>query len=274
MRSQALISSGWLLKASALIVVGMLLVGPLSDLATAMQIARASRGQIDAVAMIEKTVEVWHRPFLIEAYRAQDWKAAQYKRYDEAYIANPILSRFVETKFYDNALYFAKTISTEDSRLRLEKITVDSFWLALPVPLAKFIGLDVRKADMQFSGGDYMAYLSQGVPLGSFLTGSALAQGIVLLGPSFPLVYALICCILFWLMDLLSRRAPGDRSTIAPVAMMNIFHFFLYGITADSLGSLFMATVRDFPQMILVYLFVLNIARFPFHQSGTIATRQ
>ena len=124
--------------------------------------------------------------------------------------------------------------------------------MALPVPFAKFMGIDVAKADMQFSGGDYMAYLSQGVPLGSFLVGSALAQGIVLLGPSFPLVYAFICCILFWLLDLLSKKAAGDRSTIAPVAMMNMFHFFLYGITADSLGSLFMGTVRDFPQMILV----------------------
>ncbi|MGA2189764.1 MAG: hypothetical protein ABSH33_14620 [Steroidobacteraceae bacterium] len=236
----------------------------LSDLATSMAIARGARGKVSPVEMVRKTISVWRRPALIAEYNRERTAVSRFAAYDEHYIENPLLARFVETKFHDNALHFAGALTTEESKEQLRKVTIDATWSALPTPLLKALHIGVNKDDMNFSMGDYLAYLSRGVPLGGRKTGSVFAQGMALMGVLFPILYAATCLLLYGLMDLLTIRSASGRASLSPLAMMSMWMFFYRGITSDALSNQFVFVVRDFGQTVLIYVVMFGIARVMF----------
>ena len=261
MRSDAPMRQKYLKQIGVVAVILLALSVPLSDLATSMAIARGARGKVSPVEMVKKTLSVWSRPQLIAEYRRSRSAVARFAAYDEHYIANPLLARFVETKFHDNALHFAGALTTEQSKDQLRKVTIDATWAALPTPLLKLLHIAVNKDDLNYSMGDYLAYLSRGVPLGGRKTGSMFAQGQAIMGPLFPILYAFLCLFVYGLMDLLTIRGPGNRAELSALAMMNLWIFFYRGITADALSNTFVFIFRDFLQTVVIYVIIFGIAR-------------
>lgn len=233
---------------------------PVSDLATAMVVARKVRGSVSAVQMVTETFHYLGRPEALEGER-QRVRDEALGKYDELYLANPLLARLVETKFHDNSLYFASTFSSSDS-VRLAQTTVDMLWSILPDPVLKALAVDVDKRDLKFSMGDYLSHLSQGGPLGSYRTGSMLAQGVALLGVGFVAVYFVACLAMFALMDLLSYRPRGGPVLLSAVGMLMVWELFLNGITAESLHAWLSFAVRALPQALLFFLLLAGVARF------------
>ncbi len=240
-----------------LVVAGMAI--PVSDLMVAMRIARNERATSSPMKMVEDTFYYVTQPELLDAQRTRDKLAFSQSSYDETYFANPLLGRLMETKFHDNAIYFASRISTNDGQ-RLWDITGDFLWTALPDPALTALRIDVDKEAMRFTIGDYLSYLSGAGELGGFKTGSAFGHGLAMFGIYFPLIYFFICCILFWAMDLLSYRTAKGQVLISALGMLGIWKLFQYGITNESLQGFFMV-VRGLPQTILIYLLTLWIAR-------------
>jgi hypothetical protein len=262
--SDSPVSSRALAKMGLAAVVMLALSSPLSYLTTAMAIAHASRGKVSVEVMMDKTTRILQHPGQIEAFRAKEKADSLYSVYDEHYISNPLLARFVETKFHDNALHFAGLLTTPDSQQRLWQATADSLWVTLPDPLINLLDVNVKKAKkgngLAASTGDFLAYLARGIPLGGYKTGSVFAQGRVLFGPLFPFIYALICVVTFAVYDLLTVRSPPDRPFATALAMMNTWGFFLYGITGDGLDHMFLLFFRYIPQMLLIYALALGLA--------------
>jgi hypothetical protein len=271
LRSSAVVSRTTLIRIGALAVLALAISAPVADLATAMEIARAGRAKTPAVKMIENTFYIWRRPYALKRYR-ESKEAATRTAYDEKYIANPLLGRFVETKFHDNSLHFAGLLITQADKARLSDITTQTLWAVLPTPLLDMFGIKVNKEKLMFSTGDYIVYLSRGVPLGGRRTGSMIAEGITLLGgPLFALVYAGMCCVIFVIMDFLTARPEVGAASLSPVAMMQMWPLFLYGITAESLGVMFTFYARDVFQMTLVYCLVLAIAKLLLPRRGGVS---
>ena len=260
MRSNSVATWRSLGTAGALAVIVVVLAGPISDLVTAMAIARGL-GRVPVSAKIERTFQVWQRPDLIAAYRAAQAAALIHKAYDEHYIENPILARFVLTKFHDNSLHFADRISTDDAEARLQDVSEKFFWAVLPAPVLSFVGVNVTKVDLDYSIGDYLPYLSGGGPLGGHRVGSMLGQGIALFGVLFPFVYAGICLGLFGLMDLLTVRGATGVATISALGMLQIFNYFINGLWYEGLHVVFYFFVRNFEQTALIYAIVFGFAR-------------
>ena len=249
------------LRVTAIAAVALaVLAPPLSDLATAMAIARPERTKASGAAMLAKTIEVWRKPYLIERYRDGQSHAGLYGRYDEAYISNPLFARLVETKFHDNALFFSKNLVTSGSREKLTKVSGDLLWSILPTPILEQLGIKIDKDNLNFSMGDYLAYLSRGVPLGGRKTGSLFAQGQVVFGALFPFVYALLCIALFKWMDLLCHRpndGPAFPVTLALLSSWQLVHL----LSPESLQQVCMAIIRGLPQEIGVYALAFLVAR-------------
>lgn len=237
------------------------LAGPVADLATAMVVARAERDKASATQMIQRTIEVWRTPHLIEAYRAYERAQSFYGAYDEAYLESPLASRFVETKFHDNALHFASLLQNDDSREQLRRMTVESFWATLPTPLLRSLGIGINKAELEFSLGDYLVYLARGLPLGGYKIGSVFAHGQLLFGIAFPLVYVLLCLLLFSFMSLLTVQQDDGTARVTTLACMRLWAFFFYGITAEGLRPLFSFITRDFIQMAILYCIIYSLVR-------------
>lgn len=259
LRSVEAVSAKRLWRAGLIGLVLAAIAIPLSDLATAMVVARKARGNISAVQMVQQTLHYWQRPDEIQAYRERA-EADTLRGYDEFYFENPLLARLVETKFHDNALYFASTLTASDSDL-LAQTTADFMWVVLPDPVIKRLGVDVDKKDLEFSMGDYLSHLSQGGPLGGRRTGSMLAQGVALLGLGFAVVYIVLCFLAFAVMDVLSFRNRGGQVMLSAVGMLAIWKLFQYGITNDSLHVWVTTTIRTIPQNIVLFLLVATVAR-------------
>jgi hypothetical protein len=243
----------------AAILMGALSI-PVTDLVTAMVIARKVRDHASTAKMVEETFYYFQQPQLLNAKREEDKFISVQSKYDETYFASPLMGRLVETKFHDNALYFSSRISLQDEEKMLD-ITGDFFWSTLPDPMLKAMAIDVEKKDLNFSMGDYISHLGGGGGLGGFKTGSGFGQGIALFGYFFPLVYLLICPILFLAHDLLSYRSLNGRVFVSALGMLGIWKLFQYGISAESLQGIFMGVARGLPQNIVLFLVVFYISR-------------
>jgi hypothetical protein len=261
MRSEAPVTGRALRQIGLLVVVLGIISVPVSDLATSMVIARHSRGKVSASVMIRTTLHIWRQPALIAAYRADQEVASRLSAYDEHYITNPVLTRLVETKFYDNAFHFARLLKSDKAKARLRDISEQFVWGILPRPILSRLGIGVDKDSLEFSMGDYLAYLSRGVPLGGRKTGDMFAQGIALFGPLFPFIYVLICFALFGFMDLLTIRPLAGPASISALGMLQIWGFFMSGITYESLHKVLQFFIRGFLQIVSIYVLVFGIAR-------------
>jgi hypothetical protein len=260
LRSDAPIKWRSLRNFAVALIILLCASGPVSDLVTSMAIARGL-GKVPVMTKIERTIQVWQRPDLIAAYRADKAAETLYKAYDEHYVSNPVLSRFVLTKFYDNSLHFAKRITTDDARSRLTDVSEKFFWAVLPGPAIDFLGVDVEKRSLDFSMGDYLPYLTAGGPLGGHRGGSMVGQGIALFGPLFPFLFAFICLILFGLMDLLTIRHRVGMSTVSALGMLQIWIYFVDGLSYEGLHDVFYFALRNFWQVALIYAAVFGAAR-------------
>jgi hypothetical protein len=264
MRSDTRVTKSALLKMALLGAVMAALLAPVSDLATAMAIARGSRGKVPPAEMVRRTISIWRQPALIYAYKKEHEVAAQgslYSVYSEAYIANPMMARFVETKFHDNALHFAGLLTTEDSKERLREVTGDYMWSTVPTPILDWAGIKVDKTELTYSMGDYLVYLARGAALGGHKTGSMFAQGMAIMGPLFPFLYAFMCLVLYGEMDLLTVRTAGRKPQLSVLAMMTLWGFFYRGITSEALSGIFIYVVRDFAQTIVIYAVIFAVGR-------------
>jgi hypothetical protein len=253
----------------AAILMGALSI-PVTDLVTAMVIARKVRDHASTAKMVEETFYYFQQPQLLNAKREEDKFISVQSKYDETYFASPLMGRLVETKFHDNALYFSSRISLQDEEKMLD-ITGDFFWSTLPDPMLKAMAIDVEKKDLNFSMGDYISHLGGGGELGGRKTGSGFAQGISIFGYFFPLIYWLVCPILFLAHDLLTYRSPSGRVLVSTLGMLGIWNLFQYGISAESLQSIFMGVARGLPQKIILFLLIFHIARVGSRMLGSLA---
>jgi hypothetical protein len=130
----------------------------------------------------------------------------------------------------------------------------------LPTPLLYALHINVDKEALGFSMGDYLAYLSRGLPLGGRKTGTMFAQGIALFGPLFPFLYAVICLGLYGLMDLLTIRPAKGAARLSAVGMLQIWTFFIGGIAYESLHQVLNLFIRAFWQTLLIYVMMLTPA--------------
>jgi hypothetical protein len=243
-------------QVSKFALLGLLVAGmaiPVSDLMVAMSIARDTRSTSSPLKMVEDTFYYVTQPEKLEARRANDKLAASQSSYDETYFDNPLLGRLMETKFHDNAMYFGTRLSERDQD-KLWDITGDFLWTTLPDPALNALKIDVDKEAMRFSMGDYLSYLGGAGGLGGYKTGSAFGHGLAMFGIYFPVIYFLICPILFLATDLLSYRSEQGHVLVSALGMLGIWKLFQYGITTESLQGFFMMVLRGVPQNILIYL--------------------
>jgi hypothetical protein len=260
MRSDRPLSGRAFFRIGGLVAIVVVLATPTSNLITAMAIARGL-GRAPVVTKVERTFQVWQRPELIAAYRVDQAAAQRRRAYDEHYIENPILARFVMTKFHDNSLHFAAGIRTDDANKRLRNVSVQLLWAILPQPILDMLGVDVNKDDFNFSMGDYLPYLSHGTPLGGHSVGSMLGHGLALFGPLFPFIFAALCLGFFAVMNLLTIQHPDGTATVSALGMLQIWSYFAYGISYGGLQEAFEFLIRNFEQGILIYALVFGAAR-------------
>jgi len=260
MRSNELVTFRMVSKLGLLGLFGLALSWPASNMVTAMVVARKDRGKVPITKIVTNTFENFLDPEKLSEYSkdviARDLRSA----YDETYIKNPLIARFVITKFHDNTLYFAGQINDKGSE-EVWKISKEFFWATLPQPWLDELKIDVDKEKHRFSMGDIIVNQAVGVPLGGFKTGSVFGQGYVMFGKLFPVIYFFMCLILFVSIDIFSTRTSEKGTILSAIGMLHIWPNFLFGITAESLHHLFNSAFRDVVQSVFLFAIVFAIAK-------------
>lgn len=233
-----------------------------ADLAVAMVINRDKVAQLTRMEMVEETIRTLADRTRLRQYRQAAQDGAEFKRYDEAYLDNPVIARFSETKFHDNNIHFSTT-TTDSDRRAIWQLTEDKVLAILPQPILDVLGLKVDKNELMYTFADFNRYLSEGPDgtLGGYATGSVWAHTIALFGLEWaPLVVCLTLLPTYVILDGFSRR--GNGFDIAPMAMCSTWVIFIYGLGGDSLVYNIGFYLRDFPQRLALYLLVYAGVRY------------
>lgn len=260
MRSSKHITTSQIIKVASAGLFALALSWPVTDLMTAMVVARDSRYNVSSMKLVENTFDAFNNPKVLDKSKSKLLHDYLYKSYDESYLDNPMLSRFVETKFHDNALYFASNMS-ENGKEEVQKLTGDILLATLPQPVLDSLKIKIHKENLLFSMGDQLAHYAVGTPMSGFKVGSAFAHAEVLFGDFSPIVYFFIAIVLFASMDILTTHTSAGVLVISTIGMLKIWPLFQYGLNADSLSVLFGNIFRVLLQSIILYAIVFYIAK-------------
>lgn len=240
-------------KLLILLVVGVVAVQLVADLATAMVINRDKRRTASPTEMIAATIETISDRTRINMYRQEAFDEALYKAYDEAYIPNPVLARFSETKFHDNMLFITTRLS-ETARADLWDMEADKILVLLPQNILNKLHIALYKDRYQFSMGDYYRVLSQEpFSYGGYATGSIWADMVNLFGWWAPIFVFFMMVVSYVLMDSFSRAKQGILN-ISPAILCASWAIFIYGLGGESLVSRIGIAFREIPQKMVLFV--------------------
>lgn len=251
MQDPSAIGKRTLVKAGA--ALGVILIGVtlFTDVAVAMALARDKRETLTPWQMAKETYQLLGEREKLADYRLKGELAARLQTYDEAYLGNPILARFSETKFQDNMLYFALNFN-ERQRSDVLNANVERLLMTLPQPVLDLLKIKLDKQRNAYSMGDFYRYQNEGAPaLGGFATGSMWAD-VIVIGEDFaPFLVAVLFLVLFLCFDSLSLR--GEIFVVSPIVLGGTWGILLYGLGSESLAAKLAFLLRDMPQKVLIY---------------------
>jgi hypothetical protein len=268
LRDDRLASRTLMLRVGIGVVIGLAALQPLADLATAMVVVRGMRDTASPQEMIEETVRVlFVERHKLTVYRQHDELASVIEVYDENYIDNPILARFVETKFHDNMLNAIGGLQPDeiDELWRISSLQVLG---AIPNPVLKWLSVELDKPWLMVSMGDHIMKLSLGIEVGSFKTGSLFAHGLALFGIGFTAVYVLLCFIVFIIWESLCEIQQDGSLLMAPVGMLLVWPVFRTGVSGESIVALIHDLGRNFSQSVILYTIILWTVRLTLRMAA------
>ena len=178
--------------------------------------------------------------------------------YNENYINNPILARFVYTKFVDVNMNNALRLSDSQAE-EIRQKTRSRLISMLPTPVINYFKLDVDKLDLGFSSGDLYSYIARGIELGGYTTGSEIPDGITIFGAMFWPVLCLLVLLQYLIYDAFCMVDGQGRLHVGALVLLNVVPIFTLGVMQESVSNQLVSIIRGVPQLIVLYL-VLRIA--------------
>ncbi|EUB94926.1 hypothetical protein PMI07_002704 [Rhizobium sp. CF080] len=244
---------------AAAVLLSPIPAGILSDLATAMVIARDDRSDISSQELVLSTIGTYFDGQALQSRREMDRILAE-GSYNEIYVDNPLLALFVSTKYIDHNIALGLSLSQTGEDLAREN-AVNQLLLLLPTPVLNFIAPGLDKSGYAFSSGDYYNFLVTGDELGGYRTGSSIADGFVVLGAFYMAVFALFAFASFLVGDALIIRMADGRVLLSTLACICITRFFMNGLMDESVAVQAGNLVRALPQTVLLYVLMFWLTR-------------
>jgi|GEM_PF-1320259 len=260
------------------LLVGVFLMPMVTNLAIAMQIVRSQKGKVSGVELLQLSLAKYQDTQAIEEFVIE--RAEATTGWDERYVHNIILGRFIYTKFHDNDFAITRHLG-ETEREKFSAFCFAHSLVFLPDPVINFFGIPIDKTQTtSISEGDELYYLYTGQGLGGFRGSSLLADGEFIFGEVFLLMLVVVCMPVFFLVDMLTiplmtQRKSGDGELISyreiqfsPAALMNLFYLLYYTLSNSSMTDYIPFVFRGFPQLVIMYSFLVWLARLATRERG------
>jgi hypothetical protein len=258
---------------AVVLVIMVAMIPVFSNMALAMAAARREKEGATPIKLIQLSIAYFGdqkalTQVVLDSQSDELW--------DEVYVHNPILSRFVNTKYQD--LGFTDTHSlTASDRAQYIDFLKDKTVGLLPAPVLDRLGYNIDKAD-RLSGGaaDYLHYLNTGGGFGGKRTGSMLASGVFLFGVFFLPILLVASIFMYIATDafciVVTKRVhsvTGDGTKpeviqtilFSPAILVMVWHAVYINFQFEMfewIGVIF----RNFPIQLVFYFLIIRLSNF------------
>lgn len=241
------------------------LIGPLSDLGTAMVIVRGDRNDIPPSELIMETIDAFGDKEAIEARRKDD--VTDVVDWDEHYLDNIYTARFANIKFNDSNLITYSKVGEYDPDM--QAFSLDQLLAVFPDPVLQLFDFDIDKdLVLSMSFGDFLYVLSGGIGTPeAFRVGHYAGTGMATFGWWYLLLFAIVVVPIFYLNDKFfrPRKLPNestDNATVklsfcAVLALTGYFQFLWFESVVN--GATFL--IRGWIQVVILYYIIFHLTR-------------
>jgi len=240
-------------------IVAIFLFGTATDFALAMQKARERRTTLSPAQMLALSAEIYSSPEMMEQFRTGALMGRHATLWDESYTSSLFVNRFITTKYHDLGLDLDARFNATD-RDALGGFNKARIVAIFPAPLVNALPFGLRKSSLAMvSNGDFMFFLATGSGLGTFRTGSMVAQTFAMWQwLAYPII-AITAIFVFALSDSLVRRVTvnsSDLLIVSPVVLVNAFMFYNL-FQGEGYDALLNFLFRGFWQTTLLYALLI-----------------
>ncbi len=242
-----------------------IITGPLSDLGTAMVIARSQRGEVNPTELLNVTLRIYQDKEQLNAYKsiALDQRNSLSLEWNEYYFDNIFAARFSNLKFVDASLEHYYRLDSPSKNESMYRYSIDRTLAILPSPVLNFLNIEIDKYKVIGSSyGDYLLALSTGNQsyLGGYRVGHFAGVGMAAFGWTYLLIMLLALTPNFLLLDLLYHK--GKFSIVSLIFIPKIFsHVGLLSGNIENPINFIPFLFRTWPQLVILYLILFYLTR-------------
>ena len=242
-----------------------------SNMALAMSAARREKEGAGPLKLIQLSISYYGdqkvlSQVILDSQSDEAW--------DEIYVHNPVLSRFVNTKFHDLGFTDTHNLTNSDRAQYIDYLK-DKMLGLLPAPVLNKLGVDLDKADrLAGSAPDFLHYLNTGSGLTGKRTGSVISSGVFLFGVLFLPVFMLASTIMYASTDAfcIVRKRRIDVSQVGKEAVKTTSDIFfspailvmiwqaLYINYQTELADWVAVLIRNFPIQVVFYWLIIRLS--------------
>lgn len=252
-----------------------LLIGPLSDLGTAMVIVRSQRYSVSPIELLTQTISTLFDQEQLNDFRRENSGTVFSDEWDEGYLNNLFLARFCNLKFNDNSLSMAGKLGHFDPVM--QKFQLDRLLSIFPQPMLDVLRVDIDKAYVSSSSiGDVFYYQTSSSDisaLGQYKGGHFEGTGLAGFGWWYLAIIGVLILPTFYLMDkfvfiktTIVNEVQGaliDRKMVLSFAgLLNISFIFTFLANSEGVLDIGSFIIRGWLQIVLLYIVVLKFTGF------------
>lgn len=252
-------------KAVLIFAIVLFVTGPLVDLGYAMVVVRHDRDSLSAVEFVDKTLSIFNNKEVLERVKSvgssgDGFNSLQSNAWDEEYLHNIIINRFVNLKISDNSLFFAEKIGYQNEIMQSE--FVNQLVAFLPNIFANYFGLDIaQKIDSSsYSIGDFLYSLAVNDTSvrGSAVISSMPGVGMAIFGYWYLILIVPLFVVIFSMFDSFVKMKNGK--------IIFSYFFFLMIVTIINYFNdrhvftfEFRFILRTYFESVILFLIVMKI---------------
>jgi len=250
------------IKISFLLVIMLSLLKPLSSFSDAMLDARSERSNLSPTEMLENTFDIyWNSTSQELVEKGKYVKDRIYTDYDEDYIENGILTRFVLTKFHDNAYNYASKLS-EQGKFEVRQQIKHKIIAVLPQPIIDILGIELNKLEIMKSTMDIMVHETTGRRLGGLKVSSAFVDLEIVFGYFSPIVFFFLALIFFKIIEFFGNNWKSYGFAIVFPLFALASEFLLFLLPIKGIIGVANLLLREFIENVLIFCILTYIISF------------
>ena len=252
-------------KAILTLAIVLFAAGPMVDLGYAMVVVRHERVSLSAVEFINKTLSIYNNKDELERIKlvgskGDGFNSIQSNVWDEEYLHNAIINRFVNLKISDNSLFFAEKLGYQNEIMQREFL--NQLVALLPNAFYSFFSFDkAQKIDASsYSIGDllYSLAVSDVSLRGSAVISSIPGVGMAIFGYWYLIVIFPVFIIIFTMFDSLAKLKNG-RIIFSYLFFLMILTIINYFNDRHVFTFEFRFILRTYFESVIIFLIIMKI---------------